>query len=129
MGVGLENGTIILHNLKFDETLMKFHQEWGPVTSLSFRTGMSTCGIEKDEFFSCFFSYSSSLPSLPLALSCDTDGINTVASASPIGHIAVWSLDHRRLGAVLRDAHNGSVCGMEFLSSQPLLVTSGPDNS
>ena len=39
VGVGLENGTVILHNLKFDETLMKFHQEWGPVTALSFRTG------------------------------------------------------------------------------------------
>ena len=57
------------------------------------------------------------------------DGFNTVASASPLDHIAVWDLDRRRLGAVLRDAHNGAVGGMEFLSSQPLLVTSGPDNS
>ena len=39
MGMGLENGTIVIHNLKFDESLMKFHQEWGPVTALSFRTG------------------------------------------------------------------------------------------
>ena len=58
-----------------------------------------------------------------------SDGFNTVASASPLGHIAVWDLDRRRLGAVLRDAHNGAVSGMEFLSSQPLMVTSGPDNS
>lgn len=52
-----------------------------------------------------------------------------MASSSPLGHIAVWDLDHRRLGAVLRDAHNGTVSGMEFLTSQPVLVTSGPDNS
>ena len=39
VGVGLENGTVVIHNLKFDESLMKFHQEWGPVTALSFRTG------------------------------------------------------------------------------------------
>ena len=58
-----------------------------------------------------------------------SDGFNTVASASPLGHIAVWDLDRRRLGAVLRDAHNGAVGGMEFLSSQPLMVTSGLDNS
>ncbi len=58
-----------------------------------------------------------------------SDGFNTVASASPLGHIAVWDLDRRRLGATLRDAHNGAVGGMEFLSSQPLMVTSGPDNS
>lgn len=38
VGVGLSSGEIILHNIKFDESLMKFQQDWGPVTSLSFRT-------------------------------------------------------------------------------------------
>ena len=39
VGIGLENGNVILHNLKFDETLMKFQQDWGPVMNISFRTG------------------------------------------------------------------------------------------
>ena len=39
VGIGLENGTLLMHNLKFDETIMKFQQEWGPVTAVSFRTG------------------------------------------------------------------------------------------
>ncbi|XP_030624689.1 WD repeat-containing protein 36 [Chanos chanos] len=38
VGVGLASGQIILHNIKFDETLMKFQQDWGPITCLSFRT-------------------------------------------------------------------------------------------
>lgn len=38
-GIGLENGRIVLHNLKFDETVMSFLQEWGPIRSLTFRTG------------------------------------------------------------------------------------------
>lgn len=38
VGVGLANGQVLVHNIKFDETLMKFQQDWGPVTSLSFRT-------------------------------------------------------------------------------------------
>lgn len=38
VGVGLGDGRIILHNLKFDETIIEFKQDWGPVTSLSFRT-------------------------------------------------------------------------------------------
>ena len=38
-GIGLEDGRIILHNLRYDETVMSFSQEWGPVTSLTFRTG------------------------------------------------------------------------------------------
>lgn len=37
-GIGLANGKIILHNLKFDETIMEFTQDWGYVTAISFRT-------------------------------------------------------------------------------------------
>lgn len=37
-GIGLANGDIYIHNLKFDETILKFTQDWGPVIGLSFRT-------------------------------------------------------------------------------------------
>ena len=40
--MGLQSGKIILHNLKFDEVVMSFHQDWGPVTALAFRTGIAT---------------------------------------------------------------------------------------
>lgn len=36
---GLRNGTVVLHNLKTDETLIKFQQDWGAVTTIGFRTG------------------------------------------------------------------------------------------
>lgn len=39
VGVGLENGCVLVHNLRYDETLMKFQQDWGPVTAISFRQG------------------------------------------------------------------------------------------
>ncbi|GJQ84496.1 hypothetical protein Trydic_g15689 [Trypoxylus dichotomus] len=38
VAVGLDSGKIILHNLKYDETVMEFYQDWGLVTSISFRT-------------------------------------------------------------------------------------------
>lgn len=38
VAIGLANGEIIIHNLKFDETITKFLQDWGPVTTISFRT-------------------------------------------------------------------------------------------
>ncbi|XP_028660660.2 WD repeat-containing protein 36 isoform X1 [Erpetoichthys calabaricus] len=38
IAVGLASGQIIIHNIKYDETLMKFQQDWGPITSISFRT-------------------------------------------------------------------------------------------
>ena len=40
VAIGLADGRIILHNLRFDETLMTFTQDWGPVISISFRTGL-----------------------------------------------------------------------------------------
>lgn len=39
VAVGLQNGKIVLHNLKYDKTVMSFMQDWGAVTSISFRTG------------------------------------------------------------------------------------------
>ncbi|KAM4707414.1 WD repeat-containing protein 36 [Discoglossus pictus] len=38
VAVGLTCGKIIIHNIKFDETLMTFQQDWGPITAISFRT-------------------------------------------------------------------------------------------
>ncbi|KAF2368171.1 WD40 repeat, partial [Trinorchestia longiramus] len=38
VAVGLEDGQIIIHNLKFDETVMTLKQDWGKVTTLSFRS-------------------------------------------------------------------------------------------
>lgn len=39
VGVGTAMGRIIIHNIRLDETLMSFTQDWGPVSSLAFRTG------------------------------------------------------------------------------------------
>ncbi|XP_053555707.1 WD repeat-containing protein 36 [Bombina bombina] len=38
VAVGLTCGKIVIHNIKFDETLMTFQQDWGPITAISFRT-------------------------------------------------------------------------------------------
>lgn len=39
IAVGLADGRTILHNIKYDETIMHFQQDWGPVSTISFRTG------------------------------------------------------------------------------------------
>ncbi|XP_072173327.1 WD repeat-containing protein 36-like [Diadema setosum] len=38
VAIGLANGKIIVHNIKFDETIVTFTQDWGPVTDIAFRT-------------------------------------------------------------------------------------------
>jgi len=38
VAIGLENGEVHVHNLKYDETVVKFSQDWGAVTGVAFRT-------------------------------------------------------------------------------------------
>lgn len=52
-----------------------------------------------------------------------------MASASSMGHIAVWDLDKRRLHSEIRDAHCGPISGLKFLPNEPLLITNSSDNS
>uniref|UniRef100_A0A3Q2P0E8 WD repeat domain 36 n=1 Tax=Fundulus heteroclitus TaxID=8078 RepID=A0A3Q2P0E8_FUNHE len=39
VGVGTATGRIVIHNIRLDETLMSFTQDWGPISTLAFRTG------------------------------------------------------------------------------------------
>lgn len=94
IGIGLKSGDIILHNIKFDETVMRFHQEWGPVSSLAFRTDS------------------------PL-----------MVSGASNGRIVMWDLEKRKVFSQLLSAHTGAVTGLQCLPSEPLMVSSSPDNS
>jgi U3 small nucleolar RNA-associated protein 21 len=52
-----------------------------------------------------------------------------MATGSTLGHVALWNLEERCLSSTLRHAHDGSVTAIRFLQSQPLLISTSPDNS
>ena len=52
-----------------------------------------------------------------------------MATGSTLGHIALWNLEERCLSSTLRHAHDGSVTAIRFFQSQPLLISTSPDNS
>ncbi|XP_046440161.1 WD repeat-containing protein 36-like [Daphnia pulex] len=95
VAVGLASGEMCLHNLKFDETLIKFKQDWGPITALTFRT----------------------------------DGAPIMITGSSQGHLAIWDLEQQTLVQQHRHAHRGAVTGLKSLASEPIIITSSPDNS
>ncbi|KAJ8984723.1 hypothetical protein NQ317_004987 [Molorchus minor] len=95
VAVGLNTGRIILHNLKYDETIMEFTQDWGYVSSITFRS----------------------------------DGHPIMATGSAAGHIVFWDLEERKVASQLLAAHDGPVTGMVCLPSEPLILTSSPDNT
>jgi U3 small nucleolar RNA-associated protein 21 len=95
VAVGLEDGRIILHNIRLDKTLFTFRQEEGAVTGITFRT----------------------------------DGFNIMATASRLGTVALWDLDKQKLSFLMRNVHQGAVTTTYFFAGEPLMFTSGADNS
>ncbi|KAF9227632.1 Utp21-domain-containing protein [Gyrodon lividus] len=64
------------------------------------------------------------------AMSFRTDGHQVLASASLLGHLALWDLNSGgRLLHLVRGAHDGAISAVEWVPGQPLLITSGEDNS
>jgi U3 small nucleolar RNA-associated protein 21 len=53
-----------------------------------------------------------------------------LAAASEMGHITLWDLGSGgRLLHTVRGAHDGSISALEWIPGQPLLISSGHDNS
>lgn len=107
VAIGLQSGDIIVHNLKFDQSFVKFKQDWGPVTGLSFRRDRNDL----------------------LVSGGGSSGRGLDDHSIGGGHIAIWNMDDQKLAAQIRDAHDGEIAGLQCLSGEPILVTSSPDNS
>lgn len=52
-----------------------------------------------------------------------------MAAGSPIGHIALWDLEEKKLMSQMRNAHSTAIAGMSFVPGEPLLITNGADNA
>ena len=97
VAVGLADGRIVVHNLRFDATVTEFHQASGPVVALSFRNEAGR-------------------PPL-------------LVSGSSTGEIVVWDLEAKQLHSRMAEAHDGAVLRLAFLPGEPVLLSSGADNS
>ncbi|KAI0541241.1 WD repeat domain-containing protein [Xylaria digitata] len=118
MAISYARGPLIIRNILIDKTLIQVNAgaEDAPVTSISFRTDGMGAGQDGRK-----------------------DGVMATATNAS-GDIIFWDLnDGGRVMGVLRSAHNpptldgtkvrGGVSKIEFLAGQPVIVTSGRDNS
>ncbi|CAH0521881.1 unnamed protein product [Peronospora belbahrii] len=100
VSVGLADGRLMVHHLQLDRLVLDFRQEQqSGITAMSFRTDAGAS-------------------TTPLAV-----------SGSRSGDIAVWNLQSKRLESVITAAHDGAVVSLQFLANEPLLLSSGTDNS
>ena len=57
------------------------------------------------------------------------DGQPFLAAGGATGVISIWNLEKRKLQALIEDAHISAVNSLHFLASEPVLLSSGSDNS
>ncbi|KAH8681576.1 U3 small nucleolar RNA-associated protein [Xylariales sp. PMI_506] len=118
MAIAYAEGHLIIHNVLTDKTALKVTAgtEDAPVTSISFRTDGQGAGRDGRK-----------------------EGVMATATDAS-GDVTFWDLNGGgRIMGVLRSAHNppsrdgpavrGGVSKIEFLAGQPVIVTSGRDNS
>ncbi|BGP08590.1 rRNA-processing protein utp21 [Rhodotorula toruloides] len=100
LGVGLASGACILFDVRLGEVLGKVRLEGEGAGEVA-------------------------------ALSFRTDNeAQTLAVASTSGHVALFDLGNEmKLLHLVRNAHEGPVGGLEWVPGQPLMITSGGDNS
>ncbi|KAI1161356.1 WD domain-containing protein [Nemania serpens] len=118
MAISYSGGQLILRNVLTDKTLIQLSagEEDAPVTTIAFRTDGMGAGQDGRK-----------------------DGVMATATNAS-GDITFWDLNEGgRVMGILRSAHNppagdgtivrGGVSKIEFLAGQPVIVTSGRDNS
>ncbi|ETS83789.1 hypothetical protein PFICI_05665 [Pestalotiopsis fici W106-1] len=118
MGIAYSSGPLIVHNILTDKTVLRVNAgtEDAPVTAITFRTDGQGAGQDGRK-----------------------DGVMATATSAS-GDVTFWDLNKGgRVMGVLRSAHNppsrdgpavrGGVSKIEFLAGQPVIVTSGRDNS
>ena len=97
VAVGLEDGRVLLLDVRADEVLFTLTPEKGiAVTALAFRTD-------------------------------DQDDVLCVGDAS--GRVTVWDLEKRSLRSLILECHEGPVAALKFLDGQPVMLSSGRDNT
>jgi U3 small nucleolar RNA-associated protein 21 len=101
VAIGLNDGSVILYNLRFDELVLSFKHTQGQVNSISFLTD-ATLGLS-------------------LMATASSNG----------GEIVLWDLNQKKIWCQMRAPHNGRpISSLSFINNEPVLVSSSDsDNS
>lgn len=108
IAIGCSDGSIFLINIKYDRLIMKLKQD-NAVSSISFRT-------DNQQQQSVTSNKDMKIPFI-------------MASGGITGDVCLWDLSRKQLQFIMKGAHDRPIHTLVFFSAQPILVTSGSDNS
>uniref|UniRef100_F1KV81 WD repeat-containing protein 36 n=1 Tax=Ascaris suum TaxID=6253 RepID=F1KV81_ASCSU len=135
--VGSTRGKLRLLNVKTGKLIHEFATQFGgkvsaleqspavDILGVGLRTGhIHLHNVRTDETIATF---TQDTPITAIAFRCD--GEDSMISAGDTGMMAIWDLNERRLIGQLPSAHHGSITALYFLAGEPLMVSSGADNT
>ncbi|POM64424.1 Hypothetical protein PHPALM_20045 [Phytophthora palmivora] len=118
--VGSEQGALQLWNIRKMKCIYEF-KGWGSaVTALEQSPAVDVDFRQEQQ---------SGITTMSFRTDAGASTTPLVVSGSRSGDIAVWNLQTKRLESVITAAHDGAVVSLQFLANEPLLLSSGTDNS
>ncbi|XP_065372448.1 WD repeat-containing protein 36 [Calliphora vicina] len=141
VAVGHQDGTIIVMNLKFDETIMEFTQDWGAVSKITFRTdGPPIMASASTNGYIAFWNLEEK--KITSQLQAHEDSVTTaicmpneplILTTSPDNSMKLWIFDLSDGGARMlriREGHNAPpMCIRYHGSNGQTILSSGEDSS
>lgn len=138
--VGSEQGELQLWNIRTKTCIYKFPGWGSPVVSLEQSPAVDVVGVglasgkmmlhhlQLDKLVMDFTQEQGKVT----AMSFRTDSgapAPLVVSGTTTGDIAVWNLESKRLESMIAQAHDGPIVSLVFLPNEPILLSTGSDNS
>uniref|UniRef100_A0A6A7FQS0 WD repeat-containing protein 36-like n=1 Tax=Hirondellea gigas TaxID=1518452 RepID=A0A6A7FQS0_9CRUS len=141
VAIGLDDGRIIIHNLKFDKTIMTLKQDWGKVTALNFRSDNNAILLSGsavghiglwDLEEKCLKSTIEKAHDGPIVSLICAEGEPLAYTSSSDNVIKTWIFDMPDGGGRLhnhRDGHSEPPLRVRFHGSQGDVMISGGEDS
>lgn len=135
--LGTNEGSLELWNIKTKKLIYRFRSWDSPVTCIEQSPAVDIVAIgladgriiihniKTDKTLFSFLQVEGYVTTLSFRL----DGRNQLVSGSKVGTLAIWDLDKRALVSLMRNVHDGVVVKAKFFPNEPILLTSGDDNS
>uniref|UniRef100_K3W5I7 Small-subunit processome Utp21 domain-containing protein n=1 Tax=Globisporangium ultimum (strain ATCC 200006 / CBS 805.95 / DAOM BR144) TaxID=431595 RepID=K3W5I7_GLOUD len=138
--VGSETGALELWNVRTMKCIYRF-QGWGSaVTYLEQSPAVDVVGVglgngklimhhlQLDKLVMEFKQEQSKVTTISFRTDSGAQA-PLVVSGTSTGDIAVWNLQSKKLESMIAGAHDGAVTSLVFLPNEPILLSSGTDNS
>lgn len=135
--LGSEQGPLHLWNLKTTKLVYTF-KGWGSAVRCIEQApaiDVVAIGLDSGDIYLQNLKYDETVVKFQqdwgavTSLTFRADGPPMLLSGSNVGHIAVWSLEERKLASQMRSVHQQGVHGLVALPGEPLLISSSSDNT